>query len=56
MMWTVALPPENNPVLDDHALGDITIAILALTAAGNTWGFGRRWSESPLARKFPVLR
>ena len=56
MMWTVALPPENNPVIDDHILGAISIAVLALTVAGNTWGFGRQWSESPLAKKFPVLR
>ena len=24
MMWTVALPPENNPVIDEHILGAIT--------------------------------
>ena len=24
LMWTVVLPPENNPVLDDHLLGAVT--------------------------------
>lgn len=56
MMWTVALPPENNPVIDEHILGAISVAVLALTMAGNTWGFGRKWSDTSLAKKFPVLR
>ena len=41
MMWTVALPPANNPVLDDHLLGAITMVVLGLTLAGDTWGAGR---------------
>lgn len=56
MMWTVALPPENNPVIDVHILGAISIAVLALTLSGNTWGLGHRWSGTALARKFSVLR
>ena len=28
MMWTVVLPPENNPVIDDHILGAITMVVL----------------------------
>lgn len=56
MMWTVALPPENNPVIDDHVLGAISIAVLSLTMAGNTWGLGHRWADTSLAKKFPVLR
>lgn len=56
MMWTVALPPTTNPVIDDHVLGAISIAMLSLAMAGNTWGFGRKWSSIPLVQKFPVLR
>lgn len=56
MMWSVALAPANNPVIDEHILGAISIAVLALTAAGNTWGFGRAWSRTPLVTTFPVLR
>lgn len=56
MMWTVALPPETNPVIDAHILGAISIAVLALTMAGNTWGFGKAWAKTPLAEKFPILR
>lgn len=56
MMWTVALPPENNPVLDDHILGAISVVVLALTLAGDTWGAGKAWARTGLVRKHPVLR
>lgn len=56
LMWSVVLPPENNPVLDDHVLSAITLVVLALTAAGDTWGLGRSWKETTLVRDFPVLR
>jgi thiosulfate dehydrogenase [quinone] large subunit len=56
MMWTVALPPETNPVIDDHILGAISMVVLAAFSAGNTWGFGRAWSKTELVTKNPVLR
>lgn len=56
MMWTVVLPPENNPVLDDHILGAITLIALALTNAGAVWGLGARWASTDLVTKNPLLR
>jgi len=56
LMWSVVLPPENNPVLDDHLLGAATMVVLGLTGAGATWGLGRSWTRLPLVRRFPVLR
>ncbi len=56
MMWTVVLPPENNPVLDDHLLGAITLIALALLNAGMTWGLGSRLEQTELVRKYPILR
>ena len=56
LMWSVVLPPENNPVLDDHLLGAVTLVALALLAAGDTWGLGRTWRSIPLVERFPVLR
>lgn len=55
-MWSANLPPENNPVLDDHILGAITIVVLALVAAGNTWGLGRIWSSLAIVRRHTWLR
>ena len=56
LMWTVVLPPDNNPVLDDHILGAITVVALALVNAGDTWGLGRWWSRQEVVEQFPVLR
>jgi len=56
LMWTVVLPPENNPVIDDHILGALTLIALALVYAGDTWGLGRRWSSTDAVQKFPALR
>jgi thiosulfate dehydrogenase [quinone] large subunit len=56
LMWTVVLPPENNPVLDDHILGAISMVVLAAFYAGDTWGFGKAWSKTHLVKNNPVLR
>jgi thiosulfate dehydrogenase [quinone] large subunit len=56
MMWTVVLPPENNPVVDDHILGAISMVVLALTYAGDTWGVGRIWAKTEFVKHNPVLR
>ena len=56
LMWTVVLPPENNPIIDDHILGAITVVALALVNAGDTWGLGRRWSRTEVVERYPALR
>ena len=56
LMWTVVLPPENNPIIDDHILGAITVIALALVNAGDTWGVGRWWSRTELVQHYPALR
>jgi thiosulfate dehydrogenase [quinone] large subunit len=56
LMWTVALPPANNPVLDDHVLGALTLVALAALHAGDTWGAGHLWSRTHLVEKYPVLK
>lgn len=56
MMWSVYLPPDNNPVLDEHLLGAISMVVLALTYAGDTWGAGRAWAKTTLVQRWPALR
>jgi thiosulfate dehydrogenase [quinone] large subunit len=56
MMWTAALPPTTNPVIDDHILGAITLIALALLAAGRTWGLADRWNTLPIVRDHAWLR
>lgn len=56
MMWSVVLPPENNPVLTDHLVYAMVLGLLALTSAGKTLGFGRVWERIPLVQRFSVLK
>ena len=56
MMWTVVLPPENNPVLDEHLLGAVSLVALAALGAGTTWGLGKIWNKTEVVQKYPVLR
>jgi thiosulfate dehydrogenase (quinone) large subunit len=55
-MYAASLPLENNPVVDDHLVGIIVMAVLALGAAGMTWGLGRWWNRTEVVRNHPVLR
>ncbi|GAA1478369.1 DoxX family membrane protein [Nocardioides aestuarii] len=55
-MYAAVLPLENNPVVDDHLVGIIVMAVLFFGAAGRTWGFGRAWEETHLVQQYPVLR
>lgn len=55
-MWSVAIWPANNPVIDDHIIYALVLVVLALTAAGNTWGLGARWSRTRLVQRFPILK
>jgi thiosulfate dehydrogenase (quinone) large subunit len=56
MMWVASMPLENNPVIDEHLLGALTMVVLATTLAGDTWGLGKRWARTGLARRHEVLR
>ncbi|MBP2328788.1 thiosulfate dehydrogenase [quinone] large subunit [Kibdelosporangium banguiense] len=62
MMWVAEWPLDRfneagqptmstNPILDYHLLYAIVLIALAVTYAGNTWGFGRKWAELGIVRK-----
>jgi len=55
-MYAASLPLENNPVVDDHLIGVIVMVVLALAAAGRTWGLGRAWERTGLVQQYSVLR
>ena len=55
-MWSVAMLPGSNPFVDSHIIYALVLVVLALTAAGNTWGLGARWSRVPLVQRFPFLK
>ncbi|HEX5116641.1 MAG TPA: hypothetical protein VFW65_15705 [Pseudonocardiaceae bacterium] len=53
---TGAATSSTNPFIDDHFIYAIVLITLALFAAGNTWGLGRRWANLDLVRRNPWLR
>ena len=55
LMWTVVLPPETNPVVDDHIVGALVVVALALVQAGDTGGLGRWWKRQPVVRDHPWI-
>jgi thiosulfate dehydrogenase [quinone] large subunit len=55
LMWSAALPPENNLFLDDHIIYALVLVGLALAGAGNTLGLGRWWTKTSLVRRFGWL-
>jgi thiosulfate dehydrogenase [quinone] large subunit len=56
LMFTAVLPPENNPFMDDHLIYAGVLALLALTAAGNTLGLGKQWAALPIVQRRPWLK
>jgi thiosulfate dehydrogenase [quinone] large subunit len=56
MMWSAALPPENNPFMDDHLVYALVLVLLATAGAGRTLGLGRWWERLALVRRHPVLK
>jgi thiosulfate dehydrogenase [quinone] large subunit len=56
MMYAAVMVPENNPVLDDHLIGAVSVIVLALTLAGDTWGAGRAWARTRLVQQYRFLR
>lgn len=55
MMWSAALPPANNPILDDHIVYALVMIGVAMSNKDQVWGFGQWWQKQKLVKRFPVL-
>ena len=56
MMWTVVLPPANNPFMDDHIVYAIVLILLAALGAGRFVGLGGVWERLPIVKRFGFLK
>jgi thiosulfate dehydrogenase [quinone] large subunit len=54
LMWMATLPPEQNPLIDEHVIYAILLVGLALVRAGQWYGLGNRLSRT-WARSAPAL-
>lgn len=55
LMWSALLPPENNPITDDHIVYAILFVAMIFVKPGRWLGLGKWWSETPLVKRFPIL-
>ena len=56
LMYTVVLPPANNPFMDDHLVYALVLVALALMGAGRYVGLGGSWERLAIVQRFPVLK
>ena len=47
---------STNPIVDYHIIYALGLIVVALLAAGRTWGLGRWWESTSLVRRAPWLR
>lgn len=55
MMWSAALPGENNPLIDDHVIYTVALIGIHTTNKHQVWGFGKWWQRQNIVVKYPFL-
>ncbi|HBE90568.1 MAG: hypothetical protein A3E37_04085 [Candidatus Andersenbacteria bacterium RIFCSPHIGHO2_12_FULL_46_9] len=56
LLYASMMPPENNPLVDEHVIYAFLLVIFALMPAGEWWGLGRWWSSLTLVQKISWLK
>src|SRR4030042_1602151 len=54
LLWSTHLPPENNPITDDHIVYAILFLAMVFVRPGRWLGLGKWWSNTPLVKRFPI--
>ena len=55
LMWLAIIPPENNPILDDHVVYFLIFLGLAHSTAAGKWSLQCWWKNTELVKKHPIL-
>jgi thiosulfate dehydrogenase [quinone] large subunit len=50
------LPPEHNPIIDEHVIYIFVLAVLCLSDSGRYLGLGNLWEKTKLVQKYPWLK
>ncbi|HYZ98361.1 MAG TPA: hypothetical protein VE575_06395, partial [Acidimicrobiales bacterium] len=43
---------STNPLVDHHVIYAVALIAIAVTHAGDRWGFGRIWARIPVVRRY----
>lgn len=55
VMYTIVVPPTDNPVIDDHILLAVGMLAVYLLGGFERLSINEKWKESPLVKRFPIL-
>jgi len=55
LLWSTRLPPENNPIIDEHIVFLAVFLGLTVVKAGHWLGFGKWWIGTDLVKRYPFL-
>lgn len=55
LMYTAALPPANNPIIDDHIVYALVLIGLLLVNDRQAFGFGHLWKQNKFVKENPWL-
>lgn len=55
LMWSSALLPAYNPLVDEHIVYGIILVALANSDAGQHFGLGTWWHKTSLVKRWPFL-
>lgn len=56
MFLAASLPPDNNPVLDEHVIYAGLLVAIAHLGPGRFAPLAKRWASCPVVKRFPVLK
>ena len=56
LMFLAVLPPEHNPILDEHVVYLLLLVGFTVSDAGDYLGFGKWWGSVPFVKKYAWLR
>ncbi len=56
LMWLALLPLANNPIVDDHIVYLVVLLGFTVVRAGDWLGFGKRWANTKLVKKYKFLK
>lgn len=55
LMWLALLPPENNPILDEHIIYIFALQLLLQLRSGEVFGLAKWWENTPPVKKYHWL-
>jgi thiosulfate dehydrogenase (quinone) large subunit len=56
LMWSALLPPENNPIIDEHIIYMFLLLGFATSAQASPLVVSKWWADSSIVKQYPVLR